>query len=47
VDGIFGQQTRDAVAKYQIDKNLDVTGSLSAQTLQAFGLPQAPQATAG
>ena len=40
VDGIFGQQTRDAVAKYQIDKNLDVTGSLSAQTLQSFGLPQ-------
>jgi hypothetical protein len=47
VDGIFGQQTRDAVAKYQIDKNLDVTGSLSAQTLQSFGLPpQTPQATA-
>src|SRR5213076_1441482 len=40
VDGIFGRQTRDAVAKYQIDKHLDVTGSLSAQTLQSFGLPQ-------
>jgi len=40
VDGIFGQSTRDAVAKYQIDKQLDVTGSLSAQTLQSFGLPQ-------
>ena len=47
VDGIFGQETRDAVAKYQIDKNLDVTGSLSAQTLQSFGLTQPPQATAG
>ena len=40
VDGIFGQSTRDAVANYQIDKQLDVTGSLSAQTLQSFGLPQ-------
>jgi hypothetical protein len=40
VDGIFGQQTRDAVAKYQIAKQLDVTGSLSPQTLQSFGLPQ-------
>ena len=40
VDGIFGPLTRDAVAKYQIDKQLDVTGSLSAQTLQSFGLPQ-------
>src|SRR6267143_855403 len=40
VDGIFGPLTRDAVAKYQIAKHLDVTGSLSAQTLQAFGLPQ-------
>ena len=40
IDGIFGPTTRDAVAKYQIDKKLDVTGSLSAQTLQSFGLPQ-------
>jgi peptidoglycan hydrolase-like protein with peptidoglycan-binding domain len=41
VDGIFGPLTRDAVAKYQIAKHLEVTGSLSAQTLQSFGLPQA------
>jgi Putative peptidoglycan-binding domain-containing protein len=40
VDGIFGPETRDAVAKYQIAKQLDVTGSLSAQTLQSFGLTQ-------
>jgi hypothetical protein len=40
VDGIFGRLTRDAVAKYQINKHLDVTGSLSAETLQSFGLPQ-------
>jgi hypothetical protein len=40
IDGIFGPTTRDAVAKYQIDKKLEVTGSLSVQTLQSFGLPQ-------
>ena len=40
VDGIYGPLTRDAVAKYQIDKQLDVNGSLSAQTLQSLGLPQ-------
>ena len=40
VDGIFGPTTRDAVAKYQIDKKLEVSGSLSAQTLESFGLPQ-------
>jgi hypothetical protein len=40
VDGIFSPLTRDAVANYQIAKHLDVTGSLSAETLQSFGLPQ-------
>jgi hypothetical protein len=40
IDGIYGPTTRDAVAKYQIAKNLDVNGSLSAQTLQSLGLPQ-------
>ena len=40
VDGIYGPLTRDAVAKYQIDKQLDVNGNLSAQTLQSLGLPQ-------
>jgi hypothetical protein len=41
VDGIFGAATRDAVAKYQIAKQLNVTGSLSPDTLQSLGLPQA------
>jgi Putative peptidoglycan binding domain len=40
VNGIFDQLTRDALAKYQIDTNLTVTGSLSPDTLQSFGLPQ-------
>ncbi len=39
IDGIFGPMTRDAVAKYQIDKQLDVTGSLSPDTLQSLGVP--------
>jgi hypothetical protein len=41
VDGIFGAATRDALAKYQIAKHLNVTGSLSPDTLQSLGLPQA------
>jgi len=40
VDGIFGPATRDAVAKYQIANQLNVTGSLSPDTLQSLGLPQ-------
>jgi hypothetical protein len=40
IDGIYGQLTRDAVAKYQIAKKLDVSGNLSAQTLRSLGLPQ-------
>jgi hypothetical protein len=38
IDGIFGPATRDAVAKYQMDQQLDVTGSLSPDTLQSLGL---------
>ncbi len=42
VDGIFGPIMRDAVAKYQIDNQLDVTGSLSPDTLQSLGVPPGP-----
>ena len=38
VDGVFGPTTRDAVAKYQIAKQLNVTGSLSPDTLQSLGI---------
>ncbi len=41
VDGFFGPATRDAVAKYQIANNLDVTGSLSPVMLQVLNLSQA------
>jgi peptidoglycan hydrolase-like protein with peptidoglycan-binding domain len=40
VDGIFGPATRDALAKYQVAQHLSVTGSLSPDTLQSFGLSQ-------
>lgn len=40
VDGIFGPTTRDAVAKYQIANQLNVTGSLSPDTMQSLGLPE-------
>ena len=40
IDGIFGPTTRDAVAKYQIANQLNVTGSLSPDTMQSLGLPQ-------
>ena len=39
IDGVFGPTTRDAVAKYQIANHLNVTGSLSPDTLASLGLP--------
>lgn len=39
VDGLFGPTTRDAVARYQTDQNLEVTGSLSPETLQSLKVP--------
>jgi hypothetical protein len=41
IDGIYGRDTRDAVAQYQTDHNLNVTGTLTVQTLQALGVSQA------
>ena len=40
VDGILGPTTRDAVANYQIAKQLNVTGSLSPDTMQSLGLSE-------
>lgn len=39
IDGVFGPDTRTALTRYQIDHQLQVTGSLSADTLQSLGLP--------
>jgi Putative peptidoglycan binding domain len=41
IDGIYGRNTRDAVGRYQAEHNLTVTGTLTAQTLQALGVSQA------
>jgi hypothetical protein len=38
IDGLFGPTTRDAVARYQAQQNLAVTGSLTPDTLRALGL---------
>jgi putative peptidoglycan binding protein len=40
IDGVYGAATRRAVMRYQSDHGLRVTGSLSADTLQALGLPR-------
>jgi hypothetical protein len=40
IDGVFGPTTRDAVAEYQIANHLNVTGSLSPDTVQSLGVIQ-------
>jgi hypothetical protein len=37
IDGIAGDQTQAALARYQEDHNLSVTGTVTAATLQALG----------
>jgi len=38
-DGVYGPLTRDAVARYQTNLNLPVTGNLSNGILQSLGVP--------
>jgi len=38
VDGVFGAQTRDALADFQNDNNLPVSGDLDTATVRALGL---------
>lgn len=38
VDGVFGAQTRDALADFQNDNNLPVSGALDTATVRALGL---------
>jgi Putative peptidoglycan binding domain len=40
IDGLFGRDTRDALARYQTDYHLAVTGTLTTETLQSLGAPQ-------
>ena len=39
IDGIAGDETQAALARYQEDHDLSVTGTLTAATLQSLGLP--------
>ncbi len=38
IDGVSGPQTQDAIARYQNDRRLSVTGTLTAATLQSLGI---------
>jgi hypothetical protein len=38
IDGILGDQTEAALAHYQEDRDLSVTGTVDAATLQSFGI---------
>ncbi len=40
IDGVEGDETEAALARYQQDHDLSVTGTLTAATLQSLGLPQ-------
>ena len=40
IDGVVGDETEAALARYQEDYHLSVTGTLTAATLQSLGLPQ-------
>jgi peptidoglycan hydrolase-like protein with peptidoglycan-binding domain len=37
IDGILGPQTRRAIARYQSDQGLRVTGVLTRDTVRTFG----------
>jgi hypothetical protein len=39
IDGTLGDETEAALARYQQDRDLSVTGTVTAATLQALGLP--------
>ncbi len=40
IDGLFGRSTRDALARYQTDHHLAVTGTLTTETLHSLGVSQ-------
>ncbi|PYK43055.1 MAG: hypothetical protein DME46_08535, partial [Verrucomicrobia bacterium] len=43
IDGQLGQQTRDALAAYQRDHNLELTAAIDEATVQALGLTNAEE----
>jgi Putative peptidoglycan binding domain len=38
IDGTLGDETQAAIARYQEDRNLSVTGTVDAATLQSLGI---------
>ena len=40
IDGVAGDETQAAIARYQQDHDLSVTGTVTAATLQSLGLGQ-------
>ena len=40
IDGVEGDETQAALARYQEDRDLSVTGTVTAATLQSLGLPR-------
>ena len=38
IDGTLGDQTEAAIARYQEDRDLSVTGTVDAATLQSLGI---------
>jgi His-Xaa-Ser repeat protein HxsA len=38
IDGTLGDQTEAAISRYQEDRNLSVTGTVDAATLQSLGI---------
>ena len=38
IDGSLGDQTEAALARYQQDRDLSVTGTVDAPTLQSLGI---------
>lgn len=39
VDGVFNQDTRNALSHFQTVKNIDATGMMTTPTLNALGIP--------
>src|SRR4029077_18912033 len=47
IDGLYGRATRDAVERYQTDRHMAVTGTLTTETVQLLGISLASRAETG
>jgi peptidoglycan hydrolase-like protein with peptidoglycan-binding domain len=39
IDGVIGAGSKSALSRFQADYNLKVTGTITPQVLDAFGIP--------